>query len=102
MKSSQILSGTVHALPKDLAMALADHPDALLLWNDITSLARNEFICWVEEAKQKTTRERRVRRTYEELLEGKRRPCCWMGCIHRTDKAISPSVQGILSKRSKT
>ena len=102
MKPPQILTGTVHDLPKDLARALTAHPDALTLWNDITPLARNEFICWVEEAKQTTTRERRVRRTYEELLEGNRRPCCWMGCIHRTDKAISPSVKGILNKRSKT
>jgi hypothetical protein len=30
-----------------------------------------------------------------------RRPCCWLGCIHRTDKAISPSVQFVLDRRSK-
>ena len=101
MKTQQIPGGTVHKLPIDLRKALEAHPEALPLWNDITPLARNEFICWVEEAKQPATRERRVRRSYEELLEGKRRPCCWMGCIHRTDKAISPSIQGILSKRSK-
>jgi hypothetical protein len=46
-------------------------------------LARNEFICWVEDAKQKATRERRIRRTREELDEGMRRPCCWPGCKHR-------------------
>ena len=52
-------------------------------WNDITPLARNEFICWIEDAKQETTRARRVRRTQEELEEGQRRPCCWPGCTHR-------------------
>lgn len=72
------------------------------LWEDITPLARNEFICWVENAKGIETRARRVRRSTEELLEGKRRPCCWLGCIHRHDKEVSPSVRGILEKRSKT
>jgi uncharacterized protein YdeI (YjbR/CyaY-like superfamily) len=45
--------------------------------------ARNKFICWREDAKQQTTRERRIRRTQEELEEGQRRPCCWPGCKHR-------------------
>lgn len=101
MSAQQISSGTVHTLPPDLQEALSLDAAARALWEDITPLARNEFICWVEEAKQPKTRERRVRRTCEELLEGNRRPCCWMGCIHRTDKAISPSVQGILDKRQK-
>jgi len=45
---------------------------ALDAWTDITPLARNEFICWVEDAKQEKTRERRIRRTQEELEEGTR------------------------------
>jgi hypothetical protein len=56
---------------------------ALDAWKDITPLARNEFICWVEDAMQEMTRERRIRRTQEELEEGQRRPCCWPGCKHR-------------------
>jgi uncharacterized protein YdeI (YjbR/CyaY-like superfamily) len=75
--------GVVHELPEDLRKALLTNPTALALWKDITALARNEFICWVEDAKQKTTRERRIRRTQEELEEGLRRPCCWPGCSHR-------------------
>ena len=42
------------------------------------------------------TRERRIGRTVEELLEGKKRPCCWAGCIHRTDKAPSRWQQAVL------
>ena len=53
---------------------------ALAAWHDITPLARNEFICWVEDAKRAPTRERRIRRTREELGDGMRRPCCWPGC----------------------
>jgi hypothetical protein len=75
--------GVVHELPLDLRDALSDNPAALAAWRDITPLARNEFICWVEDAKQETTRSRRIRRTQEELEEGQRRPCCWPGCKHR-------------------
>ena len=83
MTSTQIPGGVVHRLPGDLRAALLANPNALLAWNDITPLARNEFICWVEDAKQATTRQRRIRRTQEELEEGQRRPCCWPGCRHR-------------------
>ncbi len=75
--------GVVHELPEDLRKALSSSPVALDAWNDITPLARNEFICWVEDAKQELTRERRIRRTQEELEEGQRRPFCWPGCKHR-------------------
>jgi uncharacterized protein YdeI (YjbR/CyaY-like superfamily) len=73
----------VHKLPSDLRSALLARSVAFDAWQDITPLARNEFICWVEDAKQQTTRERRIRRTCEELEDGTRRPCCWPGCAHR-------------------
>jgi uncharacterized protein YdeI (YjbR/CyaY-like superfamily) len=73
----------VHKLPRDLRSALLGNQTALDAWRDITPLARNEFICWVEEAKQAATRQRRIRRTQEELEDGLRRPCCWPGCTHR-------------------
>ena len=44
--------GVVHTLPPDLRSALMANPTALDAWKDITPLARNEFICWVEDAKQ--------------------------------------------------
>ena len=83
VSSPRVPGGVVHKLPGDLRGALIDNPPALDAWNDITPLARNEFICWVEDAKQSVTRERRIRRTQEELAEGQRRPCCWPGCKHR-------------------
>jgi uncharacterized protein YdeI (YjbR/CyaY-like superfamily) len=79
----RVPGGVVHRLPSDLREALIANPVALEAWKDITPLARNEFICWVLDAKQATTRERRIRRTQEELAEGLRRPCCWPGCRHR-------------------
>ena len=83
MTGQGVLGGVVHKLPNDLRQALETNTTALEAWNDITPLARNEFICWVEDAKQGTTRQRRIRRTQEELEDGQRRPCCWPGCKHR-------------------
>ena len=83
VSSQRVPGGVVHKLPGDLRKALIANPTALDAWKDITPLARNEFICWVEDAKQEMTRERRIRRTQEELEEGQRRPCCWPGCKHR-------------------
>ena len=83
VSSARVPGGVVHKLPQDLRLALIGNPTALDAWKDITPLARNEFICWVENAKQEATREKRIRRTQEELEEGMRRPCCWPGCAHR-------------------
>lgn len=83
MSNSGVPGGVVHELSADLRETLIASASALDAWKDITPLARNEFICWVEDAKRTSTRERRIRRTREELEEGQRRPCCWPGCAHR-------------------
>jgi hypothetical protein len=94
--TDDFLHGTVHAAQADLQAALLADPPTYTLWQDLTPLGRNEFICWVDDAKQPKTRQRRIARTCEELREGKRRPCCWAGCIHRTDKAPSRWQQAVL------
>lgn len=97
-----IPAGTVHdKLPADVLKVLAGDQVALDVWHDISPLARNEWICWVEGAKLIETRARRVERVASELAEGIRRPCCWPGCMHRTDKALSPTQQWVLNKQSK-
>lgn len=101
MTTATLAPGTVHEMPADLRKALLADDKALAAWNDITPLARNEWICWTITVKQAATRADHVKRTVSELKEGKRRPCCWVGCIHRTDKAISPSVQWVLNKNAK-
>lgn len=87
MSTIALPGGVVHDLPEDLARALLASTTAQAAWEDITPLARNEFICWVEDAKRHQTRERRIRRTVEELDDGMRRPCCWPGCSHRERSA---------------
>lgn len=80
----KISGGTVHKIPEDMEKALRlAQGKALITWEDITPLARNEWICWVESAKLEETRKRRIRIAQENLLKGKRRPCCWGGCPHR-------------------
>lgn len=102
MPKMAISGGVVHPLPADLRAALTSDTKALAAWESLTPLARNEWICWVTAVKKAETRQEHVERVSKQLKEGKRRPCCWIGCIHRTDKAISPSVKYVLSKRSKS
>ena len=101
MTNNDISGGVVHELPEDLRQTLASDAEALAVWEDLTPLARNEWICWTISVKKSETRRQHVERVRTELKEGVRRPCCWIGCIHRMDKPISPSVQGVLDKRSK-
>ena|SRR5260221_14254536 len=99
MAKKNISSGTVHKVPDDLWEALTSDQKALTVWESLTPLARNEWICWATFVKKPETRKQHVERVRTELKEGMRRPCCWLGCIHRKDKPISPSVQYVLSKQ---
>ncbi|MBP6962596.1 YdeI/OmpD-associated family protein [Candidatus Saccharibacteria bacterium] len=80
----EIFEGTVHKLPNDLRKAILADNNMLAMWQDITPLARNEWICWVTSAKKQETRERRIAVGKSKLNSGMRRPCCWAGCTHRT------------------
>jgi uncharacterized protein YdeI (YjbR/CyaY-like superfamily) len=83
MTTVRISRGVVHDLPADLRKALAPDTNALAAWEDITPLARNEWICWTISFKKEETRRQHVERMCSELKEGMRRPCCWPGCPHR-------------------
>ncbi len=76
-----------HDIPDDLRVALeADEPLAAK-WNNLTDLARNEWICWMTSPKKQETRGAHFDRLKEEVLGGKRRPCCWPGCPHQRASA---------------
>jgi uncharacterized protein YdeI (YjbR/CyaY-like superfamily) len=94
----KIPSGTVHKLPADVRKALEGDRRALTAWESLTALSRNEWICWIISVKKAETRAEHISRACAELIAGERRPCCWMGCMHRTDKALSPSQKFILGK----
>lgn len=99
MSKKEIASGVVHEIPVDLENALSVDKSALSVWQEITPLSRNEWICWVEDAKKSETRQKRIERTCAELKEGKHRPCCWPGCSHRVKNGkISSDGKRIHSK----
>ncbi len=83
MAQTEIAAGVAHELPADLKKALTAVPGVLDIWNGLTPLARNEWICWVISVKKAETRKQHIERVCDELLNGKRRPCCWAGCRHR-------------------
>ena len=97
----KVSTGTVHILPIDLKKALLASPKALAIWEDITPLARNEWICWTVSVKQEKTQREHVKRVISELIKGMRRPCCWLGCVHRKDKPLSSSQKFVLGRQSK-
>ncbi len=83
MAAQKIAGGTVHPMPQDLRTAIISTPKVLALWEDITPLARNEWICWVTSGKKAETRNIRITKALSKMKEGMRRPCCWVGCSHR-------------------
>lgn len=73
----------MHKLPEDFRKAIQSTPAVKTLWDDITPLARNEWICWVTSGKKTETRDIRIKKALSKMKSGMRRPCCWVGCIHR-------------------
>lgn len=99
--TKKISGGVAHELSADLRKALTSDSKALAAWEDITPLARNEWICWTISVKTPKKRKEHVDRVVSELKEGMRRPCCWVGCTHRTDKKLSPSQRFVLGRLPK-
>lgn len=65
-------------VPPDLARALAGAPLRIrYLWEDITPMARWEWVRWVNATNNPDTRRRRVEVTISKMKSGKRRPCCF-------------------------
>jgi uncharacterized protein YdeI (YjbR/CyaY-like superfamily) len=83
MVQKKISGGTIHKLPEDFKKAITSSSKALALWQDITPLARNEWICWVISCKKAETRDIRIKKAISKMNGGMRRPCCWAGCPHR-------------------
>ena len=83
MQKKEIATGVVHKVSADLRKVLNSSSAVRDAWNDLTPLARNEWICWITSVKKPETRRNHIERASTELLDGKRRPCCWPGCPHR-------------------
>ena len=76
-----------HETPDELRAILDGNPELNDKWDGLTDLARNEWICWMTSPKRQETRDEHLARLQEQVLDGKRRPCCWPGCPHRRASA---------------
>lgn len=83
----KVATGVNHRVPADMRELLISHADLLELWNGLTPLARNEWICWATIVKKEETRKEHLKRLSEDLHKGKKHPCCWPGCPHRRPNA---------------
>jgi len=82
VRSASTIEVTKHwpepSVPQDLATALAAVPQKIQdLWNQITPMARWEWVRWVNATKNPDTRRRRVDVSISKMKSGKRRPCCF-------------------------
>ena len=87
MTDKTIAVGVIHKVPEDLREVLISNLDILEKWNNLTSRARNEWICWITIVKKSETRKHHIERLCSDILKGKRRPCCWPGCPHHRPNA---------------
>src|SRR5256885_3634116 len=68
MNSRVVSGGVVHTVPADLRRILIANPTVLAAWQDLTPLARNEWLCWVLWPKKAETRSQHIKRLQSELL----------------------------------
>lgn len=85
-------------VPEDLQRALTAAPQTIRdLWQDITPMARWEWVRWVNATRNPATRQRRVEVTISKMKNGKRRPCCFdlSACtdpeLSRSGKLVDPN-----------
>lgn len=78
---------SIHKIPADLKAILTSNSKVYEKWESLTPLARNEWICWVTMVKKLETRKEHLGRLCIDILQGKKRPCCWPGCPHRRPNA---------------
>jgi hypothetical protein len=64
-------------VPPDLRKALAAQPAAQATWNDITPVARRDWIHWITSGKKAETRVKRIDVACDKLASGSRRACCF-------------------------
>jgi hypothetical protein len=85
--TTKLLSGILHDLPIDIETALLSDFKYTNIWNNLTPIQRNEWICWITIVKKETTRLEHIQLMLVQLLEGIRKPCCWPGCPHRNPQS---------------
>lgn len=86
-------------VPEDFSAALSAADDVIDIWQDITPMARWEWVRWINATKNPVTRDRRVEVGLDKMRSGKRRPCCFdlSACadpeVAKSGKLIGPDAQ---------
>ena len=99
MLQTKLADGTAHKLPADMRKVILADKAMHKMWDDITPLARNEWICWTITVAKPETRAKHIRAMKDKMHKGERRPCCWVGCIHRADKPMSASQKWATNRK---
>lgn len=81
------------AMPADFEEALMAAPDARKVWESTTTVARLDWIHWIESARQSKTRGKRIQDACDMLAHGKKRVCCFdpSGFYSKAFKAPMPA-----------
>jgi hypothetical protein len=94
-------------VPQDFETALAAAPQKIQdLWNEITPMARWEWIRWVNATKNPDTSKRRVEVSISKMAGGKRRPCCFnlAACtdpdLSKNGRLFEPASSAALGRRT--
>lgn len=64
-------------VPNDIKKILSSSSKAMDLWDDITPLARWDWIRWIRAVKTPETRQKHLDVMLDKLNKGMRRPCCF-------------------------
>ncbi|MHB1865011.1 MAG: YdeI/OmpD-associated family protein [Candidatus Saccharimonadales bacterium] len=80
-------------IPNDILSAIASNPKTNALWQNITTMARWEWLRWIRATGRSETRQRRIEVACSKLNSGMRRPCCWN---RNTCSEPSVSKNGVL------
>lgn len=78
---TRIADETETRVPAEFRKALEATPRALAVWEDITPIARRDWIFWIISGKKEETRKIRIEKGCSKLSSGMRRVCCFAG-IH--------------------
>lgn len=80
-------------VPADLKRAFANAPPAALAtWDATTTLARVDWVHWIESAKQASTRAKRIDNALDMLAKGKKRVCCFDSSGHYDQSLSAPQA----------
>lgn len=80
-------------VPPDFQAAIDAAPAKIqALWQEITPMARREWVRWIASAKQEATRVKRIEVGLDKMSKGMRRPCCFPG-INFVTKDLVPAEE---------